>query len=230
MEEKIDPTITKAMDKLAKELKRRQVEDKSIQTELMNTLLSSGTIKGRYEAEAKCESLEEQLKASDRRVRQLEEENKRLESTIKSTREALKCSDGEAVEDRAKQVFDALASAQPDHPAVGGKVPGATVTRTDVRFIYACLEFAAERLGRMGCNDWGLKNPDEAHLAFMSRVEDYVCEDDKQHERTKLVRGRDGVVYGSSNFLVPLYLQDLLRKVHGKDIFEGTDALLFRFE
>ena len=226
--EEIGPTIQKAMEKLTKALQRRQVEDQSMQTDLMNTLLSSGTIKGRYEAEAKCESLEEQLKASDQRVRQLEEENKRLESTIESTRDALKCSDEEAVEDRAKQVFDALASAQPDHPAIGGKIPGATVTRTDVRFIYACLDFAAERLGRMGCNDWALQNPDEDHLAFMSRVEDYVCEDDKEHERRALVREKNGVVYGASNFLVPLYLQKLLKEVHGKDLFEDTDTLLFR--
>ena len=128
--------------------------------------------------------------------------------------------------DHAHAIFEALANALPNHPLVVREPTAAgeraSLSRTDLRFIYACLDFAQNRMGNMSCNDWSIDNPSKADLWFMQRVENFTADDDGGHERRKIEPNEDGTAWGPANFLAPLYLMKLMEEVYSKETFEGA--------
>lgn len=150
-----------------------------------------------------------------------------LMGIIQRTKEALGDPHTRSLEERAHQVYTVLRSIVPHHPLMRDaedEDPYTLLGRSDVQFIYACLKFAAEKMGRMGCNDWIVYDPNETTLAFMQRVEDYTAAADPGYERQDL-RVKGGRVFGPGNLLVPYYLCHVLERIYGKETFKDHDKL-----
>lgn len=119
--------------------------------------------------------------------------------------------------DHAFDVFQALKEASPDHYLVtrvqGDSPHRASLTKTEAEFLYACLDFCANEMGNMTCNDWIIKKPTPAVLAFSKSVARWEADDQgEEYEPTKS-KSVEG-----NNASVPYYLMNLLRRVYGEDL------------
>lgn len=95
------------------------------------------------------------------------------------------------------------------------------MNKTELRYLYACLSFASDKMSAMGCNDWSVDNPDTETLAFMQAVEDMVAAQDSGHEREVLKPGKR--VYGVANWLAAVYLMRRMEDLHGEEMFAGCN-------
>lgn len=196
---------------------------------LLSKALREDNVAARAEAERKLAEAEREVKRLEETVSELDRRNRGQMKNIQAIRVALNGAGRNPLEEHAHAVFRALAAAQPDHPLVR-RVPGdapekAALSSTDLRFVYAILGYAASKMGRAGCNDWSVKNPDRATLYFMQRVENFLAESDKDYERREIKPRADGTTYGPADFTVARYLMHLMEEIYGKEIFDGCDQL-----
>ncbi len=195
--------------------------------ELIEKLLAGKHAEARLKAEARVAELEKELKTVQDSAGDLNQRIHGQATRFHAIRVALNGEGRNPLEDHAHAVFQALKAAAPEHPLVtrvsGDKPESASLSRTDLRFIYACLDAAREKLSHMGCNDWPVSKPDRSTLWFMQQVEDHSRADiDAPSE--KIVVGKDGIADGPANWAVPLYLMSLMEKIYGKDTFKGAKA------
>lgn len=186
--------------------------------ELFSRATDTEIVQARLDADAHVLELKRELKEAQESIKSLQNVNKGQSNQLRSIRENLNAKGRNPVSDHAFAVFQALKEANPSHPLVVRKAKDvgekARLSMTDAKFMYVCLEFCAERMGRMGCNDWTVDDPSLEVLNFAQRVEDYTAADNKDHEHRKL----DPKRVEGTNFMVPHYLQSLLREVYGDEL------------
>jgi len=192
---------------------------------LLQRLLEQDHVAARMAADKRVAELEAELARAQQKVEDLRDQVAAQTGMIRSIRVALNGKGRNPLPDHAHAIFQALASALPDHPLVK-RVPGdaperAALDRTELRFIYTVLETAKNVLGSRSCNDWIVVDPDEATLRFMQRVENHSFEGDEPRQ----IAVHDRRAYGPGDWLAVAYLQHLMEEVYGKETFEGTDKL-----
>lgn len=195
-------------------------------------LMKGDDVAARIAAEARVAELEAELAKANAARDELSQRTIGQTRQLQGIRRALNGSGRNPLVDHAYEVFRALIDSAPNHPLVE-RVPGdepeqAALSRSDLRAIYACLKIAHDVLARQGCNDWDVKDPDEATLRFMQRVEDYVAQDDSGHERVEVKTNAKGIAYGPVNFMVPSYLRKIMEQVYGKATFEDVGNMGLR--
>jgi uncharacterized protein (UPF0305 family) len=197
--------------------------------ELLRKLMDEDHVEARLKAEARVERLEEELSDLKRRHEDLNERNRAAVKKVRAIREVSNGKARNPLVDHVHAIYQALVEAAPDHPLVqrepGNKPEKAALSRTDLRFIYACLNFAQERMGNRSCNDWCIKNPTDGERWFMQCVDRYLAEDDPGYESRKIEPNEKGEIWGPADWLAPLYLMRLMEEIFGKETFEGSERL-----
>ena len=200
-------------------------------------LLKDDNVAARLKAEARVEELERELKHTLTILDENRERRSEMFKKIRAIRVALNAKGKNPIEEQAHLVFDALKSALPDHPLVtydseenlGGT--SVRLSRTELRFIFAVLDFADDKLGDMGCNDHYLNDPDEAEAWFMKKLWRWDVEigcdyGDDVPDPDEEAKVKDGRIWGPGNSSVAAFLKHRLKECHGKELFEDTDGLL----
>ena len=186
--------------------------------ELFNRATDTEIVQARLDADARVLELTKELERAQEDIKSLQGVNTGQSKQLRTIRENLNAKGRNPIADHAFAVFEALKEANPQHHLVVRKAKDvgekARLSMTDAKFLYVCLEVCAERMGRMGCNDWIINDPSPEVLNFAQRVEDYTAADNKDHEHRKL----DPKRVEGTNFMVPHYLQSILREVYGEEL------------
>lgn len=227
----VDPHISAELEGVERKLAQLR-ESAKANEEVLAKLLSEDNVAARIAAEERVADLEERLALANAAVEELTRRNRGQGKMLRSIRKALHGEGRNPLEAHAEAIFTALQHAAPDHHLVTREPTDqgekSVLSETDLRFIYACLHAAEEKLSRMGCNDWSIEDPDDRTLWFMQRVENFCAEDDKGHERQQIKPDEHSVAWGPANFLVPIYLKKLMEQVYGKELFQGAEELVLR--
>lgn len=195
---------------------------------LLKTLSEEDNIFARLEAEAEVERLTRVNTAATEalnigRVREASQRSK-----LENIRRTLN-GGGKDLIDHAFDVFHALATSVPNHPLVNREPlekAKLSLSRTELRLIYGCLESYVGRLSCDGCDDYRIVDPDEATVTFMRDMDRWEDPgDDDCWVSFDPKPDKHGCVWGAGSMTVVFYLQHLMKEVYGEDTFKGAGDL-----
>lgn len=230
-----DMNISDELESLARQI-QRQAQAARENEEQLNKLTNEDHVEARLAAEERVAKLEEENALAEKRVESLLGQIRGQRQQLRDIRAALNAKGRNPLTDHAHAIFQALAEANPEHPLVvrepGMEPERASLSKMEMRFIYACLQFTREQVKDLyaGHDDWVVKNPNEATLRFMNQVEKFVKQVNPSYQEHEIKVDNHGYAWGHSLTAMVMHLQKLLKDVYGEGTFEGTEELGLRWD
>jgi rRNA maturation endonuclease Nob1 len=178
-----DTTIgLRVLDRVQSSIENLTKAEEEVRTvfETANKLLQEDHVQARLRAEEELRETKDELERTKAMLKQSKETNRRHAKYRKAMREALRGHGRNPMIDHARQVFEALVEAAPDHPLVTrdledtsgvyGFGEHAKLYGLEARLIWQALGYAQERMSESSCTDFFIEDATKQEAFFMRRI------------------------------------------------------------